>query len=456
MEIGELTKSLTRDSAFYLGKSVNGWHWSKPEDAILVLGPPRSGKTSSIIVPTLLLANGPIVATSTKTEIIELTWQKRAKSGKCVVFDPTGTVTTPRMVDSISWSPIDCSTTWDGALLMARSMSKATTWATSSTDSFHWQERAESLLGPLFHAAALEEMGMGQLLSWVNRRNASDALRVLESNNSQVAADLLYGILSTDDRELSGIWSTSSSLLTAYRSEGALQSAATSGQRLNLAEYAKSSDTIYIPAPARFQNLVAPIIVGFLENIKTERFQGNLSNEKLPQMLFALDEVANIAPLPDLPSLVSEGGGQGITVLACLQDLSQARVRWGQASDGFLTLFGTKVIFPGIADMTTLNAIAALAGNRHEVRETISNPRWWDALRRTRNDSYALESVPQLPPDKIYTGEANRALLIESGRSPCHLEVTPYFSCEPFKSLCGELKPGLTRKLAEQTPFLDR
>ena len=45
-------------------------------------------------------------------------------------------------------------------------------------------------------------------------------------------------------------------------------------------------------------------------------------------VLLALDELANIAPLPELPSMVSEGGGQGLVTLACFQDLSQARHRW--------------------------------------------------------------------------------------------------------------------------------
>ena len=69
-----------------------------------------------------------------------------------------------------------------------------------------------------------------------------------------------------------------------------------------------------------------------------------------PPTLLALDEVANIAPIPDLPAMVSEGAGQGLLVLACLQDLSQARGRWGHAADGFLSLFGTTVVLPGIAD----------------------------------------------------------------------------------------------------------
>ena len=82
----------------------------------------------------------------------------------------------------------------------------------------------------------------------------------------------------------------------------------------------------------------------------------------LPPTLLALDEVANIAPIPDLPAMLSEGAGQGLLVMACLQDLSQARARWGSAADGFLTLFGTTVVFPGIADVATLRDLSALGG----------------------------------------------------------------------------------------------
>ena len=34
------------------------------------------------------------------------------------------------------------------------------------------------------------------------------------------------------------------------------------------------------------------------------------------RVLFSLDEVANIAPLQELPQIASEGGGQGLTLLA--------------------------------------------------------------------------------------------------------------------------------------------
>ena len=66
-------------------------------------------------------------------------------------------------------------------------------------------------------------------------------------------------------------------------------------------------------------------------------------------MLDAFDEVANIARLPELPAELAGGGSQGLVVMACLQDLSQAGVRWDWAADGFLTLFTYKIVLPGSA-----------------------------------------------------------------------------------------------------------
>ncbi len=59
-----------------------------------------------------------------------------------------------------------------------------------------------------------------------------------------------------------------------------------------------------------------------------------------------------------------------MVTLACLQDLSQARVRWGEAAEGFLTLFAWKMLLPGVADLRTLQLFSALAGERWVQRQS--------------------------------------------------------------------------------------
>jgi hypothetical protein len=49
----------------YLGMGQEGPVWAGPQRSTLVLGPPRSGKTSSLVIPNVLAAEGPVVSTST-------------------------------------------------------------------------------------------------------------------------------------------------------------------------------------------------------------------------------------------------------------------------------------------------------------------------------------------------------------------------------------------------------
>jgi type IV secretion system protein VirD4 len=61
-----------------------------------------------------------------------------------------------------------------------------------------------------------------------------------------------------------------------------------------------------------------------------------------------LDECANIAPLPKLPTLMSDGGGSGISTMMVLQSIGQGRKRWGKdAMDGLWEAARIKVVLGG-------------------------------------------------------------------------------------------------------------
>ena len=108
--------------------------------------------------------------------------------------------------------------------------------------------------------------------------------------------------------------------------------------------------------------------------------------------------------------MISEGGGQGLITLACLQDLSQARRRWPGQADGFPSLFGTTVVLPGIGDVGTLRALSALAGDEEIPTRSVSTGRapsghpLTDTLTGGRlqfGDSVSTQWRPRLPVDAI-------------------------------------------------------
>jgi hypothetical protein len=71
------------------------WRFARPERAVLLLGPPRSGKTSGVIIPAVLAHAGPVIVTSTKPDVARASVRARARDGRVWMFDPTGASSPP-------------------------------------------------------------------------------------------------------------------------------------------------------------------------------------------------------------------------------------------------------------------------------------------------------------------------------------------------------------------------
>jgi type IV secretory pathway TraG/TraD family ATPase VirD4 len=55
---------------FYLGQGDRGPAFAAPQQALLVIGPPRAGKTAGLVVPNVLAAPGAVIVTSTKPDVM--------------------------------------------------------------------------------------------------------------------------------------------------------------------------------------------------------------------------------------------------------------------------------------------------------------------------------------------------------------------------------------------------
>jgi type IV secretion system protein VirD4 len=247
---------------------------------------------------------------------------------------------------------------------------------------------------------------------------------------ADVAVDVLAGIAATEERERSGIFSTAAGTISAYRSSRALQLA--DGANFDPASFPVGADTIYVCAPARYQVLMAPVVVAFLEQVRAATYRSAAEGTLRLPVTLVLDEVANVAPLPDLPAMVSEGGGQGLLTLACLQDLSQARNRWGPSADGFFSLFGTKVLLPGIGDIRTLEAVSLLAGQTDVVTRSVNTSAWWSS-RPSVSTTYASRRQARLPVDQAHSLPAGAAIVIAGAQRPQLAYLTTWWDYPPFR-----------------------
>jgi type IV secretory pathway TraG/TraD family ATPase VirD4 len=320
---------------------------------------------------------------------------------------------------------------------MARAMTARV--GAGTTNASHWAMRAQALLAPFLHAAAIDGRDVECVVDWVMRHELDEAGILLEHESaSRIAFGSLIGLLNTEERERASIFSAAADALQAYTSEAALEAA--KDPNFDPAAFTGSWDTIYIHAAAEDQAAAGPLVCGLLAEIRRATYLAHREGTLRQQVLFALDEVANIAPLEELPQIASEGGGQGLTLLAALQDLSQARARWGAAADGFLTLFGTKLILPGIADTRTLESISVMLGEYD--RRMVSTSRAGGGLSailgpspgpsRTRTESTQRTRV--LSPGEISNIPKGRALHLD-GTEWELLTQTPAHTSEPWKTI---------------------
>ncbi len=458
-----LAASERHGHGIYLGSSLSGALgrpvFARPQHCVLLLGPPRSGKTAAVVVPNVLAACGPVVAASTKADVLSTTCAARASLGRVLLYDPSGSVPVPPGVERVAWSPLGLAGTWDGAVLVADSMVRSARPGTDRGESSHWSERAGALLATVFHAGALEQRPLADVVAAVDRHEVDEARAALARHGAERALDLLEGLVATDGREQSGIWSTASGVLSGYRTDAALDS--TTGSSLDTDELLSNHGTLYVCAGSDHQRHAAPLVAGLLREVRSAAYQRSLTSSVAtsacpsvahselsePPLLLVLDELANIAPLHDLPTLVAEGGSQGVVTLACLQDLSQARARWDREADGFLSLFGTKLVFPGIGDTRTLEALSLLAGN-HEVatfsvtrgpRRHLLIPSGRGATRTVSTRSDRL-----LPVSAIARGRPGYILGMEGAEPGC-LQMTPWYSSSPWREAVSY---GATRSQA--------
>ena len=403
---------------------------TRHEGHALVLAPPRSeaGKTSSLIVPAAISQMTPLVITSTKADVVRATAIARGWMGRLWCYAPDGDTPIPPGMHELRWSPLIGATEWTEAIRTARSMTQ--TIAEQDKREAHWADRARDVLAPVMHWAALSGLSMAKardaVLDLTTKidvggqsipvgRWIAGKLQDLDGADP-TAASTLRNIMALDIRELSGIVSTASRALQVYQNPAALKSTENANFDPNAFVRRRwGCSTIYIISGGEEQEMVAPLVVALLNQIRRAQYKMAREREThnpTPEhpveawsTAFLLDEMANIAPIPkrDMISLLSEGGSQGLIVMAAVQDLALIKDRWGTAGESFLTLFGDVVAFPGIRHKETLEAISILAGE-------------YDAPSPTYSAAYSPQGMPthtygmnthrqrRLPPDAVYAG----------------------------------------------------
>ncbi len=324
------------------------------ESHVALIAPTRAGKTTRYVIPWLLEHEGPAIVTSTKTDILDATREART-AGEVWVFDPFGT-------ESCSWDALEGCADWSSALRQAHWLAEATQQGDSELSSY-WRGEAAKLLAPLLHAAALAEADIGTVLHWLDHQDPTETARRLLAEKAVAAERQLQAIRSLDDRNRGTTFMAAGSVLAAYRYPEVLALARTADLNVH-GFFDGRPNTIYVVASERHQRLLEPILVALLSLL----FHAAMERDAdAPRLRVLLDEAANIAPLRDLPRIMSQAAGHGIRIATVWQSLAQMQERYRLGMHTILANTSAKIVMGSTSDEITRRYVEGLVTQDDET-----------------------------------------------------------------------------------------
>ncbi|UNZ18182.1 TraM recognition domain-containing protein [Streptomyces sp. 891-h] len=353
--------------------------WSRADKACRVIGPMGSGKTLRFFAPTVRRWAGPVLATSTKPDLVELTLDARRRDGRPVaVFDPQNIAP---ILPKFRWTPINDASETEVAMMRAKAFVAGSrtpnSAAQSSEGSAFYKGQASKVLAAFFHAAALDGASLDWVLRWSRKLTDPAPLGILDAHPGAGLgwADMLRTATSGDSRTVGNTASTLDAALEPFMHQSVVSALQGDGEGpTDFDAFLDAGGTLYLLGKDSEVNSVAPLTTAIAEDLldlAESHAIASPTGRLDPALLAALDEAPNIAPIPSLRQRVADGRGRGITVVYGLQAWASARARFGEDTAKELAAFTNNVVvFSGDKDPAFLKDMSELCGQVERERTT--------------------------------------------------------------------------------------
>ncbi|MFK4069004.1 type IV secretory system conjugative DNA transfer family protein [Streptomyces sp. NPDC029674] len=340
---------------------------------LIVFGPQRSGKTTSVVIPAVLEWAGPCLVTSVRFDVVAATLEHRSALGEVFIFDPAGlteSIGQRFAAHCVGWSPLDSIVVWDDAVRQAEALSTGTDFKDVTSGDF-WSSQARLLLTPLLFAAARTGGTMGDVLEWLGL-SAAELVDVLverrrplksepESSGWRRCLGRLINYENFDSTTYSSICATAATTLEAFAFEGVDRRCAQT-RRLSLQTLLDGGrHTLFLCAPPHQQRQFMPLFTALARQVVSETIDRNGVPDaedgqgvvEIPLML-CLDEAGNIARLDDLDTFATTAAGSGIQLISVFHDMSQLYAAYGENRGALIVNnHRGKLFLPGNSDTRT-------------------------------------------------------------------------------------------------------
>jgi type IV secretory pathway TraG/TraD family ATPase VirD4 len=384
---------------------------------VLVSGPTGRGKSLRALVPGALLWRGPRVIVSSKTDFCrEVVQRGMAERGPVYIMDLAG-----ELDPSFDWlqgldytsvvsDPTALIEGDDDAMAMASLLMKVGKLGAGDgagggggNDAF-WETLAAQPLAALLLAGKASGEGISYTVracSKIEKAGADDAspswsnaYELIEHtsfhaqelmDSSQMEAKLKDSLKATMKSGLKP-W-----VLTTVRGEGGAVPFSPSMLE------GPGEPTLAIVAPS--DGVAAGAAVGAIETIIRHWRRG--VERGLDRVLLSIDEACNTAPLPKLPTYITEARGLGVAVVAAVQSTTQMELVWGETGAKVLReVFPCILVLEGAPEFDALELASKWSGEEDVLRETINA----DGSRSKTAEKAPRRTVSELLPDSVEEG----------------------------------------------------
>ena len=400
---------------------IAGW-----EDVSVDVWGPRTGKTTSRAVPSILAAPGAVLSTSNKRDVVDATRDVRAKTGGVWVFDPQ------EIADeqpTWCWNPLSYVVDERRAAEMADVFASAGRDPDAKTDAY-FDPAGQNLVKHLLLAAAVEQLSLTQVYLWLTTPTNDEPAVILREHGYTVLASALLAQINAPEKQRGGIFGTALEMCSFMTNRQAMRWVVPNpDQPLPLFDphaFASSRDTLY-SLSKEGKGSAAPLVTGLTLAVceAAEERAKRCPGGRLPvPIVCVLDEAANVCRWRKLPDLYSHYGSRGICLLTILQSWSQGVEVWGR--EGMRKLWSAatvKVYGGGVSEVEFLEELSKLIGDfdllsrqeTHGLRQGRSTSR---SVRRERIlDVADLAALPQ-----------GRIVVMASGTRPVLARAVPWMA----------------------------
>lgn len=363
-------------------------------DGLTCTGPTGSGKTWRLCWKGVTDAVGPVVATSTRGDLLRSTWAERSEVGHVEVFDPEGLTA---IANPMRWSILDGCDDPEVAKRRAEALVQAMPMDDTSNAGY-WNGKAAMLMRGYLYAAAVKNKDLMDLRIWASSRNVKLVRDVLKADLPDWYAELGQALDSKSDSS-DDVVSACSRLLEPLASPklmGAVNVPLRESADLH-ALMTEGKNTVYLVSEGHSASAATFTTVLSAELYHVAKTHGlTRPDDKIdPPLRMVLDEMNNVAAIPNMPDLITDSGGRGIQIWALVHSALQNEKRWGRIDGQRLSTDSPARLFlPGLGDESELAALSRLMGTRDEYtsRDPRSAPRSVPVM--------ALNEIREMPEDQ--------------------------------------------------------